>query len=73
MKKKYGKAYTKPSGRPTFKFLHEASSTVVEAFESIYNVEVYQTTKGHEQRVVMPPSQFDKFYNLLVNSGFVKV
>lgn len=73
MTKKYGKAYTKPMGRPTFKFLNQATSTVVEAFETYNNVEVFQTRDGHEQRVVMPSSQFDNFYNVLLSNGFMKV
>jgi hypothetical protein len=70
--KAYGKPYTKPISNPTFRFLSMARDTVVEAYETVHNVEVYQIQNGKEQRIVMPPSQFDNFYNLLLNNGFIK-
>lgn len=67
------KTYAKPNRKPTFKFLNQATSTVIEAWETMHSVEVFQTQSGREQRVVMPNSQFDNFYNTILNNGFVKV
>lgn len=66
-----GKPYVKPSGRPTFAFSNKDGSVTVEAFETFSTVEIYQQSKGHEQRMVMQPSDFDNFYNRLLSSGFV--
>jgi hypothetical protein len=68
--KSYGKPYNKPNRQPTFRFLNTKTSTTVEAFETWQQVEVYQTRKDNEQRVVMTNSQFDNFYNTLLNNGF---
>ena len=70
MKTSSGKPYVKPSGRPTFTFSNKDGSVLVEAFETFSNVEIYQQSKGHEQRMVMQPSDFDNFYNRLLSSGF---
>ena len=64
-----GKPYIKPAGRPTFTF--QKLDTVVEVYETMTHVEVFQRVgKGEEQRAVMTPSAFDNFYNLLKNNGF---
>ena len=64
-----GKPYTKPSGKPTFKFVNKVG-IVIEAFETMSNVEIFQSANGHEQRMVMKPSDFDNFYNRLLSNGF---
>jgi hypothetical protein len=65
-----GKPYIKPSGRPTFAF--NLNGTVIEAFENMTGVEVFQkSADGHEQRVLMTPSNFTNFHNMLTSAGFV--
>lgn len=70
MKSNSGKPYVKPLGKPTFVF--QKDDVLVEAFETFNNVEIYQTNNGHQQRMVMKPSDFDNFYSRLLSSGFVR-
>ena len=69
MKTSSGKPYNKPSGKPTFCFV-STSGVTIQAFESMSQVEIFQAANGHEQRMVMKPSDFDNFYNRLLSNGF---
>lgn len=64
-----GKPYTKPSITPALKMIKD--NVIIEVFETYSLVEIYQRMNGHEQRMTMTPSDFDNFYNRLLQSGFV--
>lgn len=64
-----GVPYAMPSGRPSYVF-EKCGINIKIFYNTLRQIEVYQTSNNHTQRMVMTPNDYENFENRLKSNGF---